>query len=154
MQERASSLAKSGVPEPLAGRIARLPLLAAATDITLIADQTKKPIEAAAAIYFATHEYFQLDTLLAAAYGIDAQDRFERMAIDRAIDSIGANERRIAADILASGKADEAALHAWSETRTDEIARIRSRLQELGSSGFTLAKLIVAASLMRDLVKN
>src|SRR5579885_202359 len=154
IQERAASFVKGGVPEPLANKIARLPLLAAATDITLIADRTGKPIEIAAEIYFAAHEYFQLDTLLAAANAIEAQDRFERMAIDRAIDSIGANERRIAADILANGKAGEAALHAWSATRTDEIARIRSRLQELGSSGFTLAKLIVAASLMRDLVKN
>jgi glutamate dehydrogenase len=76
------------------------------------------------------------------------------MAIDRAIDSIGANERRIAADILASGKSGEAAVAAWAGSRKDEIARIRSRLQELGASGFTLAKLIVAASLMRDLVKD
>jgi glutamate dehydrogenase len=154
MQERAASLAQDGVPEALARRIARLPLLAAATDITLIADRTEKPIEAAAGIYFATHDYFQLDTLLASAQAIEVQDRFERMAIDRAIDSIGANERRIAADILANGKTGEAALKAWSETREDEIKRIRTRLQELGNSGFTLAKLIVAASLMRDLVKD
>lgn len=154
VQERAASLAQEGVPEALARKIARLPLLAAATDITLIADRTEKPIEAAAAIYFATHEYFQLDTLLAAAQAIEVQDRFERMAIDRAVDSIGANERRIAADILANGKTGEAALKAWSETRKDQVMRIRTRLQELGESGFTLAKLIVAASLMRDLVKD
>jgi glutamate dehydrogenase len=154
MQERAASFVQGGVPDALAQEIARLSLLAAATDIVLIADRTKMPVESAAAIYFATHEYFQLDTLLAAAHGIDAQDRFERMAIDRAIDSIGANERRIAADILANGKSGEAAVAAWAESRKDEIARIRSRLQELGASGFTLAKLIVAASLMRDLVKD
>ena len=154
MQERAASFVQGGVPEPLAQKIAKLSLLAAATDIVLIADRTKKPVESAAAIYFATHEYFQLDTLLAAAHTIEAQDRFERMAIDRAVDSIGANERRIAADILASGKSGEGAVAAWAESRKDEIARIRSRLQELDASGFTLAKLIVAASLMRDLVKD
>jgi NAD-specific glutamate dehydrogenase len=61
-----------------------------------------------------------------------------------------ANERRLTVDILAGGKT----LESWSEARKDEIARIRARLQELGESGFTLAKLIVAASLMRDLVKE
>jgi glutamate dehydrogenase len=151
---RAASFAQAGVPEALARKIARLPLLASAMDVTLIADRTQKPVEAAAATYFATHEFFQLDGLLAAAGTIEAQDRFERLAIDRAVDSIGANERRIAADILAGGKSGEAAVRAWSETRKAEIAHIRSRLQEIGASGFTLAKLIVAAGLMRDLVKD
>jgi glutamate dehydrogenase len=147
---RAEKFKESGVPEALARKIARLPLLAAATDIRLVADRTKKPVEAAAPAYFATRQYFQLDSLLAAAHAIDAQDRFERLAIDRAIDSIMANERRLTVDILAGGKTVE----SWSETRKDEIARIRARMQELGAGGFTLAKLIVAASLMRDLVKE
>lgn len=154
LDARFEALVRGGVPDPLAKKITRLPLLASATDITLIADRTKMPIETAAATYFAVHEFFRLDPLLSSARAIEAQDRFERLAIDRAIDSIGANERRLIVDILEGGKSGEAAVVAWSETRKDEIARIRGRLQELGDSGFTLAKLIVAASLMRDLVKE
>ncbi len=154
IDRRAASYEKGGVPAPLAKKIARLSLLAAATDITLIADRTKKPVETAAATYFAAHEFFRLDTLLSSARAIEAEGRFERLAIDRAVDSIGVNERALIADILSHGKSGEAAVMAWSETRKDEIARVRSRLNELGESGFTLAKLIVAASLMRDLVKD
>ena len=154
IEARAATLKQGGVPEPLARRIAKLPLLAAATDIVLIADKTGKPIETAASAYFATREFFRLDGIFAAARGIEAQDRFERLAIDRAVDSIAANERALIADILAHGGTGEAAVTAWSETRKDEITRVRSRLQELGASGFSLAKLIVAASLMRDLVKE
>ncbi len=154
VEARAAAFTQGGVPEVLARRIARLPLMAAATDIVLIADKTGKPIDTAASAYFATREFFRLDTLIAAARTIDAQDRFERLAIDRAVDSIAANERALIADILAHGGSGQAAVTAWSETRKDEIARVRSRLQELGDSGFSLAKLIVAASLMRDLVKD
>ncbi len=154
ISERTASYEKGGVPRPLASKIARLSLLAAATDITLIADKTSMPVETAAATYFAAHEFFQLDTLLSAAHAIEAEDRFERLAIDRAIDSIGVNERALIADILSHGQSGEAAVAAWSETRKDEIARVRGRLQELGTTGFTLAKLVVAASLMRDLVKE
>jgi glutamate dehydrogenase len=145
------------VPEALAQQIARLPLLAAATDIVLIADRTGKSVEAAASAYFATREFFRLDAIFAAARAIAAEDRFERLAVDRAVDSIAAHERVLIADILTHGGpkgGGEAAVAAWSETRKDEIARVRSRLQELGASGFSLAKLIVAASLMRDLVKE
>ncbi|HWK87259.1 MAG TPA: NAD-glutamate dehydrogenase [Xanthobacteraceae bacterium] len=154
IEARAAKFREGGVPQALAQKIARLPLLAAATDIVLIADKTGKPIETAASAYFATREFFRLDGIFAAARAIDVQDRFERLAIDRAVDSIAANERVLIADILGHGGSGEAAVAAWSETRKSEIVRVRSRLQELDASGFSLAKLIVAASLMRDLVKE
>jgi glutamate dehydrogenase len=157
IEARAAAFTQGGVPEALAQQIARLPLLAAATDIVLIADRTGKSVEAAASAYFATREFFRLDAIFAAARAIAAEDRFERLAVDRAVDSIAAHERVLIADILTHGGpkgGGEAAVAAWSETRKDEIARVRSRLQELGASGFSLAKLIVAASLMRDLVKE
>ena len=154
IEARAAKFREGGVPEALAHKIARLPLLAAATDIVLIADKTGKPIGTAASAYFATREFFRLDAIFTAARAIDAQDRFERLAMDRAVDSIAANERALIADILAHGGSGEAAVAAWSETRKDEIVRVRSRLKELDASGFSLAKLIIAASLMRDLVKE
>jgi glutamate dehydrogenase len=138
----------------LARKIARLPLLAAATDVILIADQAKKPVESAAETYFAAREFLRLDSVVKAAREIDVPDRFDRLALDRALDQIAASERRLAAAMLANGKRGKEALEAWIEPRRSEVERIRARIQEIAGSGFTLSKLTVAASLVGDLVKN
>ena len=57
LNERLSGKARtyesSGVPAALALRLARLPVLADATDIHLVATATKSPLDSAAATYFA-----------------------------------------------------------------------------------------------------
>ena len=153
-EARAAAFVSDHVPPALARRIARLPLLAAATDVILIADQARKPVENAVESYFAAREFLRLDSLVKAAHGIDAPDRFDRLALDRALDQIAASERRLAATMLASGKAGKEALDAWIEPRRGEIERVRVRIQEIAGSGFTLSKLTVAASLVEDLVRN
>jgi glutamate dehydrogenase len=151
-ETRAAALVSDQVPAALARRIARLPLLAAATDVILIADHASKPIENAIESYFAAREFLRLDALVKAAHGIDAPDRFDRLALDRALDQIAASERWLAAMMLASGKAGKDALDAWVEPRRSEVERVRARIQEIAGSGFTLSKLMVAASLVEDLV--
>jgi glutamate dehydrogenase len=153
-ESRAAALVSARVPAALARRIARLPLLAAATDVILIADQAKKPVEDAVESYFAAREFLRLDSLVKAAHDIDAPDRFDRLALDRALDQIAASERRLAATMLASGKKGKDALNAWIEPRRGEAERVRARIQEIAGSGFTLSKLTVAASLVEDLVRN
>jgi glutamate dehydrogenase len=153
-EARAAELAADRVPAALARRIARLPLLAAATDVILIADQAKSPVESAAETYFALREFLRLDSVMKAAREIDVPDRFDRLALDRALDQIAASERRLAAAMLASGKRGRAALDAWAAPRRGEVERIRARIQEIAGSNFTLSKLTVAASLVGDLVKN
>ena len=91
----ARSLIDAGVPEALARRIADIPEIAAAPDMVLIADRTKKPIAAIVATYFAAEAYFRVDRVVAAARGIVVSDYFDRLALDRALDSIGDAERRL-----------------------------------------------------------
>jgi glutamate dehydrogenase len=153
-ESRTAELVSADVPAALARRIARLPLLAAATDVILIADQAKTPVESAAETYFAVREFLRLDSVVKAAREIDVPDRFDRLALDRALDQIAASERRLAATMLASGKQGRDALDAWAEPRRSEVERIRARIQEIAGAGFTLSKLTVAASLVGDLVKN
>jgi glutamate dehydrogenase len=154
LQQRAADLVKDGVPDPLANKIARLPLLAAATDVILIADRAEKPVETVATTYFAAREYLQLDGLVRAAREIDVEDRFDRLALDRAVDSIGASERKLAANMLTTGKTGAAAVEAWAGARKGEIERVRGRIQEIAASGFTLSKLVVVAGLLNELVKE
>jgi glutamate dehydrogenase len=151
---RVAEFVGQGLPEALATKIVRLPVLAAAPDITLIADQTKKPVEIVARIYFEIRDFLRLGVLTKAAREIDVQDRFDRLALDRALDSIAASERRLTARILATGKHGTAAIEGWLGMHQSEIKRVRSRLEEITGSNFTLSKLSVAASLVGDLVKD
>jgi glutamate dehydrogenase len=151
---RRAELAASGVPEPLAGRIADLGPLAAAPDIVLVADRTARPIPEVAATYFAAGAFFRLDRVAGAARAIVVEDYFDRLALDRARDSIGEAERRLAAGMASGGAVGAAAVEAWVTPRRAEVDRVRAAIHEIAGSGLTVSKLAVAASLLGDLVKS
>jgi glutamate dehydrogenase len=151
---RAEELAKGGVPDTLARRIADLPLLKAAPDIVLVAERTGRAVAEVAAAYFAAEAYFRLDRIAAAARGIAATDYFDRLALDRALDSIGDAERRITAAMMQTGQSGHAAVEAWIAPRAAEVDRIRNAVHEIAASGLTLSKLTVAACLLGDLAKG
>ncbi len=151
---RSRELSEAGVPDELAGRIANLGPLAAAPDIVLVADRTGKAVGDVAATYFANGAFFRLDRIAAAASNIPIADYFDRLALDRARDSIGDAERRLTAAMVGNGAAGAGAVEAWVAPRKGEVERIRGAIHEIASSGLTLSKLAVAASLLGDLVKN
>jgi len=151
---RHAELQAAGVPEDLARRIAGLSALAAAPDVVLVADRTGKPVADVAETYFAAGAYFRLDRIVGAARGIVVTDYFDRLALDRTLDSIAEAERRIAAEMLADGIAGAGAVEAWVAPRASEVERIRTTVHDIAESGLTLSKLAVAASLLGDLVKH
>jgi glutamate dehydrogenase len=151
---RSSELIGGKVPEPLALRIASLPELAAAPDIVLVADGTKKPIEAVTSTYFAVGAFFRLDQIGEAARKIELSDHFDRLALDRTLVEIAASQRRITAEALASGTSGDAAVRAWVERRGREVVRAHASIHEIAGSGLTLSKLAVAVGLLADLAKS
>ena len=151
---RQAELAAAGVPAELARRIANLSALAAAPDIVLVADRAGQNVAEVTATYFAAESFFRLDRIARAARGIVISDYFDRLALDRALDSIGDAERRITAAMAGNGIAGPQAVEAWVASRKHEVDRIRSSVHEIANSGLTLSKLAVAASLLGDLVKN
>jgi glutamate dehydrogenase len=151
---RRQALVDGGVPADLAGRIADLRVLASAPDIVLVGDRTGKPVSEVAATYFAAGAFFGLDRIAAAAENIPIADYFDRLALDRARDSIGDAERRLTAAMVGDGATGAGAVDAWVAPRKAEVERIRLAVQEIASSGLSLSKLSVAASLLGDLVKN
>ena len=153
-QARAAELTKAGVPEALARRIACLPELAAAPDAVLVADRTQKPIPAIVATYFAAVAYFRLDRVAADAQKIVVSDYFDRLALDRSLDTIGDAERRLTAAMVQTGQSGAEAVEAWAEPRKVEVERIRAAIRQIAGSGLTLSKLSVAASLLGDLAKE
>ncbi len=151
---RAKELAEAGVPETLAQRIADIPEIAAAPDVVLIADRTKKPIATIVATYFAAEAYFRIDRVVTVARGIVVSDYFDRLALDRALDSIGDAERRLTAAMVETGATGEAAVEAWVKPRQAEVERIRAAIHQIAGSGLTLSKLTVTASLLGDLARE
>ena len=151
---RAAELASAGVPEELARRIANLRALSSAPDIVSVADRAGKPVQDVAATYFAAGAFFQLDRIANAARDIHVTDYFDRLALDRALDSIGVAERRLTAEMVGNGVTGTDAVDAWVGPRAGEVERIRLAVHGIASSGLTLSKLSVAASLLGDLVKQ
>ncbi|HEY5306846.1 MAG TPA: NAD-glutamate dehydrogenase [Pseudolabrys sp.] len=152
-------LVRAGVPDDLARRIASLAVLKAAPDIVLVADRAKKPVGEVTATYFANEAFFQLDRVAGAVPGIVVSDYFDRLALDRALDSIGDAERRLTAAMVGNGKAGEGlagagAVDEWIKPRQAEVERIRAAIHEIAGSGLTLSKLSVAASLLGDLARE
>jgi glutamate dehydrogenase len=151
---RADELIKAGVPEELARRLANLRALSAAPDIVSVSDRTNKPVQDVAATYYATGAFFQLDRIASAARGIQVTDYFDRLALDRALDSIGESERRLTAEMVGNGVTGPEAVEAWVSPRAGEVERIRTAVHGIASSGLTISKLSVAASLLGDLARH
>jgi len=150
---RVTELAAAGVPDTTARRIADLPWLSPAADIVLVADRARHEVADVAATYFAAGAYFQLDRIAAAARHVPIADYFDRLALDRALDTIGDAERRIAAEMMANGAPGSSAVDAWVAAHREHVERVRMAVHEIAASGLTLSKLSVAASMLGDLAK-
>ena len=138
MMGRAMALVGAGVPQELADRLAGLEELAAATDIILVAEGTGRAVTEVAAAHFAVAEGLGLGPLLRAATEIVTGDPYERMAIDRALGTIGAAHRRLTGARLRDGLAEA------------DAGRLREGIAGLSAGGLSLARLVVAASLLGD----
>ncbi|MPZ57186.1 MAG: NAD-glutamate dehydrogenase, partial [Rhizobiales bacterium] len=149
-----AAFVQAGVPNALAARLAGLPVLAAASDIVLVADRSKRAIADVAATYFAVADTFGTGSIADAARDITVTDYFDRLALDRALDSIGDAERRLTAAMVAGDGAGMAAVEAWIKPRAAEVDRVRAAIGEIAGTGLTPSKLTVAASLLGDLVKR
>jgi glutamate dehydrogenase len=149
-----AELTGKGVPDALAKWVASLPILTFAPDIVLVSDRTGKSVADVAATYFIASAYFRLDKVVSAAREIRVSDYFDRLALDRSLNSIEDAHRRLTAEMMAGGASGEQAVAGWIKPRAADVERIRSAVHEIADSGLTLSKLAVAASMLGDLVKG
>jgi glutamate dehydrogenase len=150
--KRRQDLIDARVPAGLAAELADLDALVSAPDIVTVAERTSRAIDDTATTFFAAEADFRLDRIIAAARSVPANDNYERLAIDRAVDQIAAAERALVANMLANGESGQQATGNWLAAHP-EATRVRRSVEEIAASGLTLAKLTVAASLLGDLVK-
>jgi glutamate dehydrogenase len=153
VRTRSEALFLQGVPETLAGRIAALPDIAAAPDIVLVSRRSNRSVEEVARAHFALDDMLHMAELSASAGGIPVSDHYDRLARDRAVDTVATAHRRLTAEVVAREEPGEAALAAWTAARSGEVDRIRRAVDAITSSGLTVSKLTVAANLLGDLAK-
>jgi glutamate dehydrogenase len=147
-------MTSAGVPETIAWQIANLPLLRAATDVVLISDRTCEPVSQVAATYYAAEAFFHLDRIVAAARDIKLADYFDRLAFDRGFDAMGDALRRLVAEVLTAGGGGGEAIMAFAARKGSEVDRVREAIHSMVTSGLSLSKLTVAASLLGDLARG
>ncbi|KFC68121.1 hypothetical protein FG93_03745 [Bosea sp. LC85] len=150
---RIAVLVSESVPETLAARIASLPALAQATDIVDIADRTKRSIPEVARVHFGADSVFGLSSLAAAAAAVPATDDYERLARDRAIETLVDAHAGLTQEI-ASGATGADTLDGWLAERGAEADRTRATVSAITMSGLSLPKLMVAAGMLADLPRK
>ncbi|MGN6489781.1 MAG: NAD-glutamate dehydrogenase [Devosia sp.] len=155
VSERLERLQAARVERDLARRFAELPVLSLATDIVLVAEKTGATVPEAAAAFFGVLEAFGLGRVIEEGNAIVLADRFDRMALDRALANLARGQRDLAADVLALRGGDVAGrLERWRKGRPEAIGRVADAVRSLTEGEMTVSRLSVAAGLLSDLARS
>ena len=96
---------------------------------------------------FAVDAAFGLSRLADQARAVPATDDYERLARDRAIETLGEAQQGLTAEVVSSG----GDLSVWTNSRETDINRARAMVDGIVASGLSLPKLMVAAGTLADL---
>jgi len=155
LRQRIDALTEQGVPEALARRIGELPVIGHASDIVLVSERGEVDVAGGAAAYFGVAELFDLFRIVGDGRAMVLGDRFDRMALDRALANLTRSARDLTADVLASGDGPVAErLARWQAGHAAGIARTVRAVGELTRGAVTVSRLSVAAGLLADLAQE
>jgi glutamate dehydrogenase len=151
---------EAGVPAPLAGRVAALAALAAAPDIVELAETSRQPLEAAAAVHAAIGEKLALPRLRELVGTLPSDGHWQGLAKGALGDDLASLQRALTAAALqtpAGGGAPPADAHAalthWLTRNAAPLERAQRLVAELAESrSADLAMLSVALRELRNLV--
>ncbi len=159
IEELITELRAAGVPDDLADDISVLPAIGATPDIVRLSVETAKPLDMVAGAYFAAARTIGVDRLRLAAERMNLPEHWDRLAVRRLIDDLFVHQRELAARALKNGVAgvDRAAgneaVSIWAQTHKEQVERVDTLITDLERSGtFTVARLTLAASQIRDLL--
>ncbi len=153
--DQAVGFVNGGAPLELARQIAELSALTLCSDIILAAEKTNSSVLEAAQAYFTIVETFKLGRITEHGGRIDLSDKFDRMALDRAMANFMRAQRDLTCDILLAGSGDiRGRFEQWRNQRKGEIDRIIDMVADLTGDELTVSRLSVAAGLLSDLVRS
>ena len=152
---RMAGLVAQGVPEAVARGLAELPVLSYASDIVLVSERCGVSVADGAAAFFGVFGAFNLWPVIEQGRAIVLADRFDRMALDRALANVMRAQRDITADVLkVAGGAVTDRLARWNSEERAGIARTAAAVAELTQGTLTVSRLSVAAGLLADLARE
>lgn len=139
-------LVASGVPEPLAIRLASLPAELGSLDLIVIGEEVGRAVDEVLPVMTAIDEAIATDLIARLSAVVRPADLYEGQAAEIARRTFAAARRRIVARAIAEGGAD-----LWTTAREARIGRLRQLIGDLLAGAPTVAKLTVAAGLVDEL---
>jgi glutamate dehydrogenase len=153
--EAAARFEKGGTPRDIAKTVAQLPVMGLATDIVLVSERSKVSVASSAAAFFGVLETFNLGAIIEQASRIVLSDRFDRMALDRALANLMRAQRDLAVDVLTAGSGPIAGRqNKWKASQNDAVNRAIGAVASLTEGELTVSRLSVAAGLLSDLARG
>ena len=150
-------LTAQGVPVLLAQRIAWLPVLATALDLTRLVDETGISLDAAAEIFFGLGQRLHLDWLLEQGRMIGGQTPWQREALAVVMAELVDLQRRLTGIVAGKTRGVKPAtpaqkLAAWNERHAAILDRYDANLNEWrGTGSVDMAMLMLAARQLKTL---
>ncbi|HMA13925.1 MAG TPA: NAD-glutamate dehydrogenase, partial [Kiloniellaceae bacterium] len=163
LEQRAGQYVADGAPQPVARRMASLPLLVPACDIVRIAATLRLPVEQVAETYFKIGERFGFDWLRRSAGSLSTDTAWDKLAVSAIVDDFYGHQSDLTVRVLngaAGAKRKDAGttdtvIATWSAGREPLVARTGQLLEELKASGTPdFAMLAVANRQLKSMVSG
>ena len=154
IEESSAGYAANGVPAELARDLALAGELAESPNIALVVERTHASPARTAAAYFSITDRLSIGPVKSRGEALVVTDRFEKMAIDRAISSIAHGQRVLTLAALGASGGD-GDISPWLTMHRDTIAGAQRIIADILASGeMTPARLTVAAGEVANLAES
>ena len=150
-------LQHSGVPKPLAERVAGFATAYGALDIVDVGAKLGLSVSEVARVYFALAERLALHRLLSGVLGLPRDDRWQTLARAALRDELYAAHAALTTDVLATtdGADTDKRISTWCEENSASVERATALLNDVTSSeSYDLATLSVALRQLRGLAQS
>ncbi|MGD8429993.1 MAG: NAD-glutamate dehydrogenase, partial [Ectothiorhodospiraceae bacterium] len=133
LETEASTLMESGVPEPLARRVANLDTLYSALDLVKACADTRASLDTAARVYFQASTELGLDWLREALIHFEASDPWQERYRAGLEEEFYVQQRLLTEGIIAfAGESESSGQVAqWAEANADVVQRLQLTMEEL-----------------------
>jgi glutamate dehydrogenase len=154
LKARQAELESSGIPAPLASRVARLGVMSAALDIVRLT-RAGRAVEDVARVYFGLGARFGLDRIRAAGASIAAETPWQKAAVAAVVDDLFNYQSILASRVISETNGARDPVDVWLASRPRVVERIDQTMTDFrAATSVDLAMLTVASRQLRALVES
>jgi glutamate dehydrogenase len=157
LARRADELREQGVPEDLATRVAALPIMFAALDIVVVADERELDVNRVAAVHFRLGSRLGLHWLRDRIVALPRDNRWRARARAALRDDLYAIHRELTAEVLRSAPADsepDTLVDQWIESNPASERALQTLGDIRSGQSYDLTTLPVAVRELRNLTER